>query len=218
MPDDRRIDASRSGTGLMASLPHTKATLDDWIDAALRALTDQPIDKLKVLVLADTLGVARSSFYWYFSDRDEFLQALLDIWEHNTTSIVERSGRAAASVAAACLGVFECWADERLYNPVLDLAVRDWGRRDRAIAARVQSADDQRLGALTEMFARHGFNDAEALVRARLLYHSQVGYYAAGTAESLATRLAYLPTYLHAMTGTDATADELAAFTAFVSR
>jgi AcrR family transcriptional regulator len=201
----------------MPSLPHTKASRSDWIDAALQALTDQPIDQLKVLVLADTLGVARSSFYWYFSDRDEFLEALLDIWEHNTDSIVERSERAASSVAAACLGVFECWADARLYDPVLDLAVRDWGRRDVAIAARVQRADDQRLAALTAMFARHGFDDAEALVRARLLYHSQVGYYAAGTTESVATRLAYLPYYLRAMTGTDATSDEVAAFEAFLN-
>lgn len=201
----------------MASLPHTKASRTDWIDAALQALTDQPIDQPNVLVLADALGVARSSFYWYFSDRDELLTALLEIWEHNTASIVERSGRAASSVAAACLGVFECWADERLYNPVLDLAVRDWGRRDPVIATRVQRADDQRLAALTAMFARHGFDDAEALVRARLLYHSQVGYYAAGTSESVDTRLAYLPHYLRAMTGTDATADELAAFTTFLS-
>ena len=67
----------------------------------------------------------------------------------------------------------ECWADEQSYNPILDLAVRDWGRRDAAIATRVQRADEQRLLALIEMFARHGFDDSEALVRARLLYHSQ---------------------------------------------
>ncbi|MBI4935958.1 MAG: TetR/AcrR family transcriptional regulator [Actinobacteria bacterium] len=201
----------------MPSLPHTKVSRTEWIDAALQALTDQPIDQLKVLVLADTLGVARSSFYWYFSDRDELLAALLDIWEHNTASIVERSGRTSASVASAVLGVFECWADDRLYNPVLDLAVRDWGRRDEAIAARVQHADDERVAALTAMFGRHGFTDADALVRARLLYHSQVGYYAVGTAETVATRLGYVPQYLRAMTGTDATQDELEAFEAFLN-
>ncbi len=90
------------------------------------------------------------------------------------------------------------------------------GRRDAAIATRVQRADEQRLLALTEMFARHGFHDAEALVRARLLYHSQVGYYAARTSEPTETRLAYVPHYLQAMTGTEATTEELAHFEAFL--
>lgn len=200
-----------------APLPHAKVTRHDWVEAARSALADHPIDQLKVLVLADTLGVARSSFYWYFTDRDELLGALLELWEHNTECIVERSGRPAGSVAAACLGVFECWADQRLYDPVLDLAVRDWGRRDDAVAVRVERADELRLEALTAMFARHGFEAAEALVRARLLYHSQVGYYAAATSEPVQTRLGYVPHYLRAMTGTDATADELAAFTDFLS-
>lgn len=200
----------------MASPPHTKASRDDWIGAALAALADQPIDQLKVLVLADALDVARSSFYWYFADRDELLEALLAIWERNTQSIVERSARPAPSVAAACLGVFECWADEHLYNPALDLAVRDWGRRDDAIAVRVQRADETRLATLTSMFARYGFDPADALVRARLLYHSQVGYYAMGTSEPVAARLADLPHYLSAMTGTDATVKEFAAFEAFL--
>jgi len=80
----------------MTSLPHTKASRGDWIDAALRALADQPTDQLRILVLADTLGVARSSFYWYFADRDELFEALLAIWERNTRSIVDRGGRSAA--------------------------------------------------------------------------------------------------------------------------
>jgi len=57
---------------------------------------------------------------------------------------------------------------------------------------------------------------SEALVRARLLHHGQVGYYAVRTSESIETRLAYVPYYLHAMTGTEATTEELADFEAFL--
>lgn len=200
------------GTGV-----HTKVTRDDWIQAAVAALEDEPIDRLKVLSLAKALDVSRSSFYWYFAEPDDLLDELLAIWEHNTESIVERSNRPASTPTEACLGVFECWADQKLYNPTLDLAVRDWGRRDRNIANRVETADSQRLNALARMFARHGFDDPEATVRARLLYHSQVGYYAVGTDEPLAMRLAYLPYYLRAMTGTDPTTGEVDAFKAVIA-
>ncbi len=196
---------------------HTKVTRDDWINAALATLEHEPIDQLRVLNLAKSLGVSRSSFYWYFQNPDEFRAELLTVWEHNTTSIVERTQRSTASIASACLGVFECWADPSLYQATLDLAVRDWGRRDARINAQVLEADHVRLAALSQMFTVHGFEPDDAVVRARLLYHSQVGYYATGTTEPMATRMAYLPHYLEAMTGIRPTTAELAQFAAFIT-
>ncbi len=196
--------------------PHTKVSRQDWIDAALRALRTESIDQLKVLSLSKSLSVSRSSFYWYFENPAELRDELLALWDLNTTSIVDRSNRESDTIVAGCLGVFECWADPSLFHPLLDLAVRDWSRRDATIAQRVAAADNVRLDALTTMFGRHEFGADDALVRARLLYHSQVGYFAVDTQEPMQVRLGYLPYYLEAMTGTAPTAMELKAFAALV--
>ena len=66
------------------------------------------------------------------------------------------------------------------------------------------------------MFAAHGFEADDALVRARLLYHSQVGYYAVGVDEPMHVRVGYLPYYLQSMTGEVPTTSELEAFVEFV--
>ncbi|MCP3975260.1 MAG: TetR family transcriptional regulator [bacterium] len=202
---------------MQKTLPHTKVTKQDWIDAGLDAVGEVPIDRLRILSLAKSLAVSRSSFYWYFTGLDELLHELLEVWERNTRSIVERAHRQAATAVAACLGVFECWADGDLYDAQLDLAVRDWGRRDPAVGVRIASADEARLEALAVMFGRYGFDTPECVVRARLLYHSQVGYYAAGTDDSLASRLGYLPYYLEAMAGKTPTDKELRAFENFLA-
>lgn len=196
--------------------PHAKASRAEWIAAGRRALAEQPVEQLKVLVLADRLGVARSSFYWYFDDRQGFLDALLDEWRGNTRSIVERAARDADTITAACLGVFECWADPALFDETLDRAVREWGRRDPAIGATVRAADAERVDAVATMFRRHGYEPTDAAVRARLLYHSQVGYQTVEVREPLETRFALLPSYLSAMTGVAATDRELAGFESFV--
>ncbi len=200
----------------MAGQPHTRVTRDDWVVAALAALDDVAIDELKVLGMAESLSISRSSFYWYFSDLAELRDELLARWAHNTESIVERTERPAPGINAACLGVFECWADETLYDARLDLAVRDWGRRDALVAERVRAADDRRTEAVAAMFREHGYGDAEALVRARMLYHGQVGYHAVGVREEMAVRIGFVPHYLRAMTGVEPTPVELAAFEAFV--
>lgn len=193
-----------------------KVTREQWIDAAVGALQHTPIDELKVLALADTLGVSRSSFYWYFDDRDQFLDAIVERWRHNTASIVQRAKRSAPTVTAAVLGVFECWADHQLFDVALDAAIRDWGRRDDTARHLCATADASRMSALTAMFRRYGFDKVEATVRARLVYHSQIGLYAVAEPETDRQRLERLPSYVRAMTGRSATTAELAAFAAFV--
>lgn len=199
-----------------------ESSRQDWIDAAVDALGDEPMDQLRVQALAKVVGVSRSSFYWYFESPDELRVELLTLWERNTASIVEQASRDSATIAAACLGVFECWADSTLYSPTLDLSVRDWAQRNTAIAQRVAEADQTRLDAIAAMFRRHCFGADEAMVRARLLYNSQVGYYtqqhALGTTEPTQSRMASVPHYIAAMTGTEATQQELDDFRHAVER
>jgi hypothetical protein len=68
------------------------------------------------------------------------------------------------------------------------------------------------------MHRRFGFERREALVRARVQYHSQIGLYALGIDETHAERLALLPAYLRVFAGVDASPAELRAFRRTVSR
>jgi AcrR family transcriptional regulator len=192
-------------------------TRDDWVRVARDALVNEGVDQVKVAVLAERLLVARSSFYWYFTDRDDLTSALLDGWEaHNTSAIQERAARAAATITEAMLHVFECWADPRLFDVPLEFAVRDWARRDASVRARLATADEGRVEALAAMHRRFGFGRKEALVRARVQYHSQIGLYALGVRETRAERLRLLPTYLQVFAGAEASREELRSFERFV--
>ncbi len=78
---------------------------------------------MKILPLAKRLGLSRTSFYWFFKDREELLDALLDHWrEKNTGNIVRRCEAYAESVAEAMLNVFDCWLDRTLFE--LQIRVR----------------------------------------------------------------------------------------------
>ena len=194
-----------------------RVTRQDWLDAALAALVADGVEGVRVLALAERLGVSRSGFYWHFHDRDELLACLLDRWRAtNTAAIVERASRPAGTVVRAVLNVFECWADERLFDPALDFAVRNWARRDAGVRQAVTEADSERLSAIAAMYRRHGFAEEDALVRARVLYMMQVGYYVLEIREPVKTRLSHLAAYLRSFTGVEPDAAELADFRAFV--
>lgn len=166
-----------------------RSTREDWLKLALETLIRDGIDRVKIQIMAKQLNVSRSSFYWFFKSPQDLNDQMLDYWlTKNTGPIIQRALRPAQTITEAILNVFECWANEDLFDPRLDIAVRLWARRDPAVLAVVTSADQQRLDALTNMFTRHGFSADEALVRARVLYFTQVGQYTLDIREDMALR------------------------------
>jgi AcrR family transcriptional regulator len=195
---------------------NVKATRDDWLDLALSALAIEGVAHVTVLDLSERLGVSRSSFYWYFKNRDELLDALLDRWDRlNTRSIAAQAEAPAATVNEAVCNVFRCWVNPAIFSPRLDFAVREWARRSAHVRKALDRSDRLRTGAVKALFVRFGYEDEDAFVRARVLYYMQIGYYALDIREPIEARLSLTPHYLKAFTGVDPSEAEVDAFRAY---
>ncbi len=195
---------------------NVKATRDDWLDAALAVLAAEGAARVAILPLSEKLGVSRSSFYWYFRDRAELLSALLARWEAlNTRSVVAEARAPAATIHEAVCNVFRCWVNPTIFSPRLDFAVREWARVSVEARATLDAADDERTAAIQSMFARFGYEGDDALVRARVLYYTQIGYYALDIREPTQARLDLTPHYLTAFTGLPPNDSDIAAFRAY---
>lgn len=209
------IPASIGGgnSAARAQAPHTKATREDWVRAALATLVADGEEQVRVLPLAQTLGVSRSSFYWYFKNREELLDELVRIWrDTNTRAILEKARAPAESIVRGVLAIFECWVDERLFDPRLDFAVREWARRSGRVRRAVHASDEARVEAIKELFRRHGYEATDAFIRARVLYFMQIGYYALEVKEAMETRFSYAAHYLRAFTGVEPDPGDLERF------
>lgn len=179
-----------------------RSSREDWLRLALDTLIRDGIDRVKIQIMAKQLNVSRSSFYWFFKSPQDLNDQMLDYWlTKNTGPIIQRALRPAQTITEAILNVFECWANEELFDPRLDIAVRLWARRDPAVLSVVTSADQQRLDALTGMFTRHHYPPDEALVRARVLYFTQVGQYTLDIREDMALRFSRTRAFVQSFCG-----------------
>ncbi|HEX2526093.1 MAG TPA: TetR/AcrR family transcriptional regulator [Geminicoccus sp.] len=200
----------RNGNG---GYPQTRATREDWLAAARAALIVAGVDHVKILPLAQRLEVSRSSFYWYFKDRRDLLDQLVGLWrDTNTRDIVEQARRPSGSITQGVLQVFECWTDEALFDPRLDFAIREWARRSPDLRRVVKEEDDARVEAIRQLFARHGYGESDAFIRARVLYFMQIGYYALELNEPREQRLCYTAEYVRSFTGQDPSTGDVEAF------
>ncbi|SBS35165.1 Tetracycline repressor protein class A from transposon 1721 [Marinomonas aquimarina] len=184
-----------------------------WFQAATEILLESGVDGVKIATLAKRLGLSRTSFYWFFSDREALLSALVESWkEKNTGSLVKQTTAYADSLAEATLNVFDCWIDQSLFDSKLEFAIRSWSLQSKSIQEEVRQADSQRLTALANMLKRYGFNDIQADVHARTIYLVQIGYISMQTEESLAQRMQRISEYVNTFTGTYPKDNELERF------
>lgn len=194
-----------------------RGSRDVWLAAAKQALLDTGLDAVKIQPLASRLNIARTSFYWFFRDRNALLEALLDEWEaKNTGAFVEACGAYAETVTEAVLNLIAVFYDEAVFEPRLDFALRGWAHQSDAVTARVRAADERRLAAIRGMFERFGYTSDDADVRARAVYLVQIGYIAMQVQESLATRMSRVVRYVEIFSGRSPTASEVARFHARV--
>jgi AcrR family transcriptional regulator len=118
-----------------------------WIDEGLRALAAGGPDAVQIESLARALGVSKGGFYGYFDDRRALLEEVLDTWESRSTAqVVERVEHEGGGAMARARR-----AAELTFSPELlpvDLAVRDWARRDAAVAERLRRVDNVRIAYL----------------------------------------------------------------------
>ncbi|MEO9331843.1 TetR/AcrR family transcriptional regulator [Pseudomonas guguanensis] len=190
-----------------------RGSADGWLEAAYESLIESGIEAVRILPLAKRLKLSRTSFYWFFKDRDELLAALLERWRvKNTESLVSQSQAYAESLAEATLNVFDCWLNPALFDSQFEFAVRSWALQDACVAAQVEIADKTRLAALAGLFVRFGYEALPADVRARSLYLTQIGYISMNSREDVLLRMQRIPEYVRVFTGQEPQARELQRF------
>jgi AcrR family transcriptional regulator len=152
----------------------TRTPRSTWIEEGLRALAAGGPDAVRIEPLAQALGVTRGGFYWHFEDRRALLEEMLDTWERRSIAdVVERvereGGDPRTKVRRAGMLTFS-----RELLPI-DLAVRDWSRRDKAVARRLRRVDNQRMDYLRSLIGTFCSDPDDVEARSMLAFSLAIG-------------------------------------------
>lgn len=136
----------------MQAMAKVRTPRSAWIDAALQALAAGGPDAIRVEALAARLGVSKGGFYWHFKDRAGLLEEMLDTWEQSVVGdVIAEVESEPGEPRAKLQHLFELAASATDLLPV-ELALRDWSRRDKEVAARLHRVDNQRMEYLRSLF------------------------------------------------------------------
>ncbi|MFF5447701.1 TetR/AcrR family transcriptional regulator [Streptomyces sp. NPDC012888] len=151
---------------------------DRWIDEGLRALARGGPEAVRVEVLAQRLGVTKGGFYGYFRNRAALLEEMLDTWERGVAQdVIERIERDGGDARERLGRLFDFVgsAETPVTDAGVELAVRDWARRDEGVADRLRRADNRRMDYLRRLYGAFCPDEGDVEARCLITFSLRIG-------------------------------------------
>jgi AcrR family transcriptional regulator len=155
----------------------TRTPRVSWIEEGLRALGVGGPDAVRIETLAQALGVTKGGFYGHFDDRGALLEEMLDAWERvMIDEVIERLEGEGGDARAKLRRLFALASSSEARGLMkIDLAIRDWARRDKAVARRLRRVDNRRMEYMRSLFGAFCRDEDEVEVRCLLFASLFIG-------------------------------------------
>ena len=154
-----KLDEGRHGRGPKQRAERDLLDREAWVRAAADAVAEGGFGNLRILLLAKRLGVTRGSFYWHFKDHADLVVAFLDHWlvfgrlrTETWLRLVTEDDPEQALLHSLDINFDEGRNSYR--NIRIELAIRDFARRDAYAAAVLQQSDQMRHAKSVELYTR----------------------------------------------------------------
>jgi AcrR family transcriptional regulator len=161
---------------------------ENWVKAAIAAFERGGVDAVRIVPLAESLGVSRGSFYWHFKDRNALLRDVLILWSQaQSDDIIDAVEREGGPASVRLLRLLETCARDTGH---LEMALRAWAQTDAMARNMVADVDRKRIDYLTSLIAESSQTSEDATAKARVAYAAWLGEYTAGAPVGEETRVA----------------------------
>jgi AcrR family transcriptional regulator len=120
--------------------------------------------------------VTKGGFYNHFQDRPALLDGMLDSWERLVIDqVIERVEAEGGDARAKLRRLFALGSSPARELVKVELAIREWARRDEAVARRLRRIDKRRLDYLRSLFGDFCRDEDEVEVRCLLVMSLFIG-------------------------------------------
>jgi AcrR family transcriptional regulator len=152
----------------MEAEKNIRLSREDWIHGALELLSSEGVEGVKIVPLAERLGVTSGSFYWHFKNRRELYDALLDHWEREMTDVpIVEAKKSEGTPQERIWKVMQQVMDSGLAS--YDLAIWHWAQTDVKAQTIFKRALDKRFNFACWLFQQAGFSKSQAEARGRMM-------------------------------------------------
>lgn len=157
-------------------MPKIVATKDQWTKLGYQLFAEMGIRGLNVEKMSNVLKCNRSSFYWHFRTKKEFIDEVINFWIRTETeqviSKVEQFKTPRERLSAFLEIAFR-------HEPYLEFIffLKRYSKKNEKIQVIIDRVDDRRLEFSANLFQDVGYSKKEASVKASIFYKYLIGHH-----------------------------------------
>jgi AcrR family transcriptional regulator len=156
------------------SVMDEKLNRQRWLTAGLQTLAEVGPEGLRIMPIAEQLGVTKGSFYWHFKNLEDYQNAVLAEWERCYT------GDAIQCLEKEQLDPktkLQTWIIGAAYSDFrLERAIRSWSSNHPAVREIRARVDSDRINYLIKLLREVGWSKEDAHTLGPWTYCAWVGY------------------------------------------
>ncbi|UTW65314.1 TetR/AcrR family transcriptional regulator [bacterium SCSIO 12643] len=157
-------------------MPKIVAQKEDWIQLGYELFSNQGISGIVIEKMAKQLVCNKSSFYWHFKSKKEFIHELIQFWIRiETEQVIQRTEN--ASTPQEKLEQFLTIAFKN--DPYLEFIyfLKRYASNKPEIQKIIDEVDQRRLSFTSQLFQELGYPQKEASIKADIFYKYLIGYH-----------------------------------------
>lgn len=155
-------------------MPKLVAGKNDWITLGFQLIAQEGMGGVVVEKMAKKLNCNKSSFYWHFKSKKEFIYTIVEHWVAIETEQIIATTNQEATANQKFETLIKIVFKK---DPTLDFIfyLKRYGQKDKSIQNLIDNIDQQRIAYVTTLLEDLG--NEKAVIKANLFYKYLIGYH-----------------------------------------
>jgi AcrR family transcriptional regulator len=157
-------------------MPKIMVTEQQWIEKGMEYFAAGGSEALVIEKMAAAFGCSKSSFYWYFNNRNTYLNRIVEQWRMTTTEQVIASTSENTSIDKQLLALLSEMFSVTKKGDFL-FYLRRLSMQEVVYRSILEEIEQLRMTHVQRLLIDAGLPDQRAYQKAWLLYHYYLGWY-----------------------------------------
>ena len=157
-------------------MPKIVATKEDWLHLGFKRFSENGISGIVIEKMAEKLKVNKSSFYWHFKTKKEFIQQLIEFWiNHETERIIQLTNNEKSALQKFKTLIRLSY--KKMPNQDFIFYLKRYAQKEKKIKGIIEKIDFERIEFVRSLLKEMGYSEQDANIKSSLFYKHLIGYH-----------------------------------------
>ena len=139
-----------------------------WLDIGKRRFAEEGIHGIKVNEMSDEIGIAKTSFYFFFTTKEEYLNQLFSYWQYDGTERIFSMVSQIQNPVKRFLALIKMIEDNS-ENEAFYFQLKLYAKRHKHARRFLELVEDKRAYISNGIFKDAGFSDEDVEAKRRMM-------------------------------------------------